>query len=344
MKIQEAFEQNLKFISSSALDAGVMERQFVNSGRHAFITAGTVNLPSGKIRVGDPLTYMSSGRFSPRPDRDVAPGEYPVELSVVKSVVAGLRICTARIKFKPTKAEKYELVRPADGTEAAKLADGAMTGFPVDAGMMAFISEEGFEDYVSFIDKWHKDNPGGNHYDDYFQAVLAESYEQNPEYQREGGDLAAWTVPGPENRMVMAASGFGDGFYQCYWGIDNSGEICELAAPMINADILDKADEDYLKIWDEPEYLCIATEHVINGEPIGYICREEPSEKFPDTGWRIYGRDENDSYWNDPSNFKITDIHGIAEDYPDMAPLLKSPVGAAYFCVDDGKFIPDKGE
>lgn len=68
----------------------------------------------------------------------------------------------------------------------------------------------------------------------------AESYEQFPAYQREGGDFIEWENPNTGNRLVMIASGFGDGFYQCFWGFDADGEICELIVPMVNPDLIDK--------------------------------------------------------------------------------------------------------
>jgi len=38
----------------------------------------------------------------------------------------------------------------------------------------------------------------------------------------------------------MTASGFGDGFYQSYWGYDEKNEICELIVPMVNPELYDK--------------------------------------------------------------------------------------------------------
>ena len=35
----------------------------------------------------------------------------------------------------------------------------------------------------------------------------------------------------------MIASGFGDGFYQFYWGYDNDNERCELIIPLVNPDL-----------------------------------------------------------------------------------------------------------
>ena len=107
-------------------------------------------------------------------------------------------------------------------------------GFPVDAGMMCFCDAQVADEYRAFIDKWYAENPGGNHYDDYFAAFFADSYAKMPAYQREGGDFIEWANPDTANRLVMIASGLGDGFYNSYYGYDTDGEICEIIVPMVN--------------------------------------------------------------------------------------------------------------
>ena len=43
--------------------------------------------------------------------------------------------------------------------------------------------------------------------------------------------------PDTGSKMVMIASGFGDGFYNSYYGYDAENEICEIIVPMVNPDI-----------------------------------------------------------------------------------------------------------
>lgn len=115
-----------------------------------------------------------------------------------------------------------------------KLKDGNLDGFPVDAGLICFCDAQTAEEHRVFIDKWVTDNPGLNQYDDYFAAFFAKSYQALPEYQREGGDFIEWANPNTGNRLVMIASGFGDGFYNSFYGYDAEGEICEIIVPMVN--------------------------------------------------------------------------------------------------------------
>lgn len=236
--IQAIFEQNLKYISQTEVDAEKIARQFVKTETRFFLTVGTVDVPSGKVIVADPLCYMFGEHIiAPVLAREIPKGSYPAEVSICRHEYIGIRMCTARLKIRDTKAVRYELAQPVPETAAAKCKDGVMSGFPVDAGMMCFIDAGAAENYAGFLGKWHKENPGKNHYDDYFAALFAESYEKLPAYQREGGDFIEWTNPDSGERMVQISSGFGDGLYQSYWGFDESGEVCELIVPLVDPDL-----------------------------------------------------------------------------------------------------------
>lgn len=240
-KMRDVFERNLKYISRTEADAEKIAGQFVKTETRFFLTVGTVDVPSGKIICADPLDYLSGEHiFAPVLAREIPKGSYPAEVSICRHDQIGIRMCTARLKIKDTKAVRYELAESEEETAAFKAKDGVMHGFPVDAGMMCFIDAGAAENFRRFLDKWHKENPGKNHYDDYFAAFFAESDKKLPAYQREGGDFMEWTNPDGGERMVQIASGFGDGFYQSYWGFDETGEVCELIVPMVDPDLFDK--------------------------------------------------------------------------------------------------------
>lgn len=237
-KMLGVFEQNIKYIKAEELDAEKIARQFVKSETRFFLTVGTVDVPSGKMIVADPLSYLSGDHvIAPVLKREIPCGSYPAEVSICRHPQIGVRMCTARLKIKDTAAVRYEPAESEEETAAFKAKDGVMHGFPVDAGMMCFIDAEAAKNYKAFIDGWHTNNPDKNHYDDYFAAFFAESYKKFPAYQREGGDFIEWTNPDSGERTVQIASGFGDGFYHSFWGFDESGEVCELVVPLIDADL-----------------------------------------------------------------------------------------------------------
>ena len=235
--IKKAFEANLKYISSTEKNVDVIKRQFVKSDTRFYLTIGKVDCPTGKIVVADPLAYLPSNKYSPVLNIKVPVGEYPVEISICRSNEVGVRMCTARLKIKKTAAILYKLANPTEESAAFIGKDGVLSGFPVDAGMISICDEQVAKEYKNFIKEWYKDNPNGNHYDDYFAKLFKESDEKFPQYQREGGDFIEWKNPNTKNKLVMVASGFGDGFYQSYWGYDLNNDICELIVPLVNPDL-----------------------------------------------------------------------------------------------------------
>ncbi len=239
LDIQEIFKQNLEYISQTEVNPNTIESQFVKSETRYFFKIGMADFPSGKVIVADPLCYLVSGKMCPQLEINIPLGSYPMEVSICRNPDVGLRMCTVRLKIQETKAEKYICAQPTEDTAIAKCSDGVLSGFPVEAGMVTICDALVASEYRAFLDNWHRENQGKNHYDDYFADFFSESAETLPEYQREGGDFIEWTNPDTKHKMVMVASGFGDGLYQCFFGYDSENEICELIIPMVNPDFFD---------------------------------------------------------------------------------------------------------
>ena len=235
--IQKSFEENLKYISNTEKKVEIIKNQFKKTATRYYLTVGEINCPTGKIIVSDPLTYLALGEFCPTLELKIPVGKYPIEVSICKSNEIGIRMCTARLKIKDSEAITYKIANSTEESAVAKGKDGILSGFPVDAGMISFCDEQVGKENKSFLDKWHQDNPKGNHYDDYFAQFFKESENRLPQFQREGGDFIEWKNPESENKLVMIASGLGDGFYQSYWGYDSNNEICELIVPLVNPEL-----------------------------------------------------------------------------------------------------------
>lgn len=237
LDVQKAFELNLKYISRQEMNVEDIKKQFVKSNTRFYLTVGEIDCLSGRIIVSDPLAYLVSGKFSPILETEIPIGKYPVEVSICRSNEIGIRMCTARLKIKNTSAVKYVIANPTEESAAFIAKDGILSGFPVDAGMISFCDEQVAKEYQAFLDTWYQDNPDGNHYDDYFAAFFKESAVKLPQYQREDGDFIEWENPNTKHKLVMIASGLGDGFYQSYWGYDAQNEICELIVPLVNPNL-----------------------------------------------------------------------------------------------------------
>ena len=165
MNINEVFRDNLKFISQTELDAELMQRTFSKTDTRDHLVIGTVDLPTGRIRVGDPLSYMGTREFSPELNRSVTPGSCPVELAFITTQFDTVRITASRIKITDEEVVRYELAEPVHGTAAMECSDGDLSGFPVDAGMMGFMDAAVMEEYAKFLSDWYRVVRDKFHYD-----------------------------------------------------------------------------------------------------------------------------------------------------------------------------------
>lgn len=237
INIEESFKKNLKYISSTEIDPNTIEKQFQKSNTRFYLEVGETNIITGNIIVADPLAYLPIKDNNPILNIKIPKGIYKIETSICRSNEIGIRMCTVRLKIKNTKAISYKLASPTEESAIFKGKDGILTGFPVDAGMVTICDEQVAIEYQEFLEEWYKEHPNKNHYNDYFANFFKESSKKLPQYQREEGDFIEWENPKTHNKLVMVASGLGDGFYQSYWGYDQENEICELIVPLVNPDL-----------------------------------------------------------------------------------------------------------
>lgn len=236
---KKAFEENLKFISSKEINPKDIEEQFVKTNTRYFMTVGEVDLPTGNIVVSDPLCFLQSGNFCPILDKTVSPGKYPIEVSICRNKYINIRMCTARLKIKNAKVKRYVLAKSSRSVKDSSKEKTNIAIFPVDAGIMSFCDEQVAKEYINFLDNWYIENKNKNIYDDYFAKLFYDSYMKYPAFQRKDGDFLEWENPNTNNKMVMIASGLGDGLYQCYLGYDKDNEICEVIVPMLNPNLFE---------------------------------------------------------------------------------------------------------
>lgn len=80
---------------------------------------------------------------------------------------------------------------------------------------------------------------------------------------------------------------------------------------------------------------CIASNKItVDGEKIGYMYREEPSNEV-DTGWRFFSGSEDEEYTNNPNNFNIFELNTICNYDESIIPYLDSNIGTSFEKVND---------
>ncbi len=230
MIIQDVFNENLKYISETQIDVKLITQQFNGMDKMIVHNLGVANFPTGRIITADPLCYLASNEYCPELDKEISPGQYPIDIAIFKNDYE-LRMCTLRLKIKDTLPISYKQAQPTLKTTVLVAEDGILAGFPVDAGMVTICDVATAEKYREFINEWKHHNPDKDYYEDYFAKRFAKSQTKFPDRQRSDGDFILW------RDLPMVASGFGDGFYNAYWGYDDNGEICELIIPMVNPEL-----------------------------------------------------------------------------------------------------------
>ncbi len=204
------------------------------------IHIGDVNLPTGRIIASDPFFVDSQRPFN----RTVEPDKYPVYIHMAEIDKLHHRIAYAKIKFRPEEATKWILALTDDLTEEELNDLGAdeFYGFPVESGLAGFMDEETSSQFIQKMDTFEEANPDANYYDE----VLAEEfrlYSGKNNFSRELGDWNEHKISDDsDNNVVMFSSGWGDGYYPAYWGLNENGETIELVIDFLISDY--EAGED----------------------------------------------------------------------------------------------------
>lgn len=220
---QEMYERNReKFRCKIDLDSYFTEKK-IGEMEVDTLNIGEVNLPTGEILACDPLVELEDAKtFIQR----VPTGKYPVKISVVPSKEYGDRYACVKVEFSKNKPVIYELAVTGVEEDMDEANENEFYGFGVDAGMGCVVDKKTQEEYIKYWEKLVEEEEADNPFDDIFDDLLTESAKKYPKYQREYGDWANWTIPNTDLNIPIFTSGWGDGYYPCYFGYDKDGELC----------------------------------------------------------------------------------------------------------------------
>ena len=208
---------------------------------------GPCSIPTGEFLVVDPLVYLGS-KYEKEYFQKIPIGEFKTEVCVVKASDGDCdRYAAVRLKFNNNEISYFEeAIKGIEDLEDVN--EGDFFGFNVDAGLACICDKKLHSLYCDFNEKWIKENPDGNTYDDYFADLFKKSYEDNPKYQRKDGDWINWTIPGTDYHLPIFQSGFGDGGYPVYLAYDKDGNVCQLIIEFIDIELAysetDEEDEE----------------------------------------------------------------------------------------------------
>lgn len=179
---------------------------------------GELELPTGEIIACDPLITTDDW---PALARKVKPGRYPVTLFEAQG-----RVAAAFLRFRSGVPVRWELaVLP--GQDVSTLNGEQIFGYPVDAGLGSFMDKAAMALMTAAQDKL---KPDQNYYDDVLAAEFAPNQDRFVMHHPDAAN--------PVN-IAMFWSGWGDGFYPSFWGLDATGEPVVL---MTDFGVLENAD------------------------------------------------------------------------------------------------------
>ena len=231
--VQIAFEKNLKFLNQETYPTDFFQMLFTESSKIRIIQAGEADFPTGEIVLADPLAYLGS-KYETVLDKRIPVGSYPVKLSVCLSRIAGIRFAAAKLLISSKQPVRYEIAMPKGKKREDLGKPGVFTFFGVDTGLACFADGKVSDLNRQFFEKWKKENPGKNKYNDYFAALFQESYEANPDFQNQAGSFLEWKLPESGHRTVLFSSGKWEGMNSGYWGLDEEGEAACLVMLFMN--------------------------------------------------------------------------------------------------------------
>ena len=184
---------------------------------------GEVNLPTGEILTCDPLVELGEAKTY---IQKTPVGKFPVKICVVPSEDYGDRYACVKVEFSKNKPVVYELAVTGNEEEMDEAKEDEYYGFGVDTGMGCVADKKTQDEYVKYWKKLEEEEGADNPYDDIFEELLEESFKKSPKYQRDCGDWTNFIIPDSDLNIPVFASGWGDGYYPCYFGYDEKGELC----------------------------------------------------------------------------------------------------------------------
>ncbi|RYH12673.1 MAG: DUF4241 domain-containing protein [Alphaproteobacteria bacterium] len=170
------------------------------------VVLGDVVLSSGHIVATDPLVQPDRPAFLVT----VPPGRYPVTLYQFES-----RTAAAVMRFAPGHVFRWQLAM-IEGQDVKTLKPGEFFGYGVDTGLGSYMDKA----TAALIDERDKavQAEKGASYISYYDDVLFDELGPN-------GDVPILHQPvaSKPGNVAIFSSGWGDGFYPVYWGLDAEG-------------------------------------------------------------------------------------------------------------------------
>ncbi len=234
----DAYREKRELTSCPSRIGSYFTEEKVGGMEMSVIRAGTCSVPSGKMIVRDPMSYLGDPRE--RPYLEECPkGEFMAEIAAVSGPDGKDMYAACRVLFSEEPAVSfYEALVGYE--DIYRMAPGEYFGFETESGLACICDEEAHQAFCEWMDAMFEDDPDFELYSDVLEQAFMDSRDAHPEHQGPSGDWIRWTVPGTELSAIIVQAGNGAGAYPVYWGYDARGNICQIAAQFLD---LESGDE-----------------------------------------------------------------------------------------------------
>lgn len=168
---------------------------------------GTLHLATGSIVANDPLCLSELAPF----EKQVPPGDYPVIVYVLH-IQTDQRVAFAEVRFSNEPPVKFVPALVA-GEDISKLGKDSFYGYGVDTGTGGFMDAQTCRQI---------EQQGGEE-DDILLSMLEDALDKTYVHTY---SVANVCLPGTKDNVVAFSSGYGDGAYPSFWGMDSHGVPC----------------------------------------------------------------------------------------------------------------------
>lgn len=168
---------------------------------------GKIKIETGEIIACDPSFMRDSNPFT-----DKFPiGDFDVELAIAKIPVNNNRVAFSRIVFSNKPVAKWTYAT-RDNEKKIPINDSTLYGFPVDAGL------------AMYADKSSRDNFNMDNFNEWQKVFIKNMYAQKNTY--------GYVYNFDTHNLATFSTGYGDGYYGSFIGLDKDGKICRLVSDL----------------------------------------------------------------------------------------------------------------
>jgi hypothetical protein len=189
--------------------------------------AGQLNLPTGQIVCTDPM-YRESG--FPQ-SWTINKGQYPVYLYIGLTDDFAGRIAYAELVVKDEVPASWQISLIAEKFITDSFTRQMNGMYPVENGLSCFTDFETFKIYDQEVKDYYKKKKDGNFYADVLEELFSKN-EKTPKSSR-GEDWVNYKPLNANGNIIMFGSGYGDGLYPRYVGLDKNGNVVKFITDFI---------------------------------------------------------------------------------------------------------------